>query len=129
MTEDGEQRQYLCSLGSDSALTPQPTGFHYHALARRNPPGSATENQASLNMTPRPEPLLSAQEMARRNNENQAVYRASLLRRRLRKKLDPKPTTKGTKRSKKPRAQIDWQEAESETRPIRAIGFFLPGKT
>ena len=77
-------------------------------------------------MPSRPEPALSAQEMARQNNENQAVHRVYLRRRRLRRKPDPKPAAKATKRSKKALDRIDWQEVEREERPIRAVGFFLP---
>ena len=70
----------------------------------------------------RPEPNLSAQEMARRNNENQAVRRVALRRRRLRLKV----ADKTWKLSKKASERLDWQQAERDTRPIRAIGFFLP---
>ena len=76
-------------------------------------------------MPSRPEPLLSAQDMARRNNENQAVQKAFLIRRRRQRTLDPKPSTKTTKRSKIARLRLDGQEAEREARPIRAVGFFL----
>ncbi len=60
-----------------------------------------------------PQPLLSAQELARRNNENDAVYRA--FQRRLGRL---RPRTKVAK----DRARC---EAEREARPIRAVGFFM----
>jgi len=64
--------------------------------------------------------LFSAQEMARRNNENLAVYAAFQRRRRLRKLAGKK-----TKRTAKELDDLDWQAAEREARPIRAVGFFL----
>lgn len=61
-----------------------------------------------------PQPLISPPELARRNNDDEAVYRAYLRRLgRLRKR------TKATEA----RA---WREAEREAHPVRAVGFILP---
>ena len=61
-----------------------------------------------------PQPLISAPELARRNNDDEAVYRAYVRRLgRLRK------------RTKAAEDQA-WREAEREARPVRAVGFFLP---
>ena len=64
--------------------------------------------------------LFSAQEMARRNNENVAVFAAYQRRRGLRKLAGNK-----TKRTVKELDDLDWQAAEREARPVRAVGFFL----
>jgi transposase len=64
--------------------------------------------------------LFSAQEMARRNNENGAVY-AAYQRRCRRRKL----AGKKTKCTAKELDDLDWQAAEREARPVRAVGFFL----
>lgn len=61
-------------------------------------------------------PPPDAQDLARRNNENQAVYRAYLRR-----------SGRRRKRTKAASDQL-WREAEREARPIRAVGFFLPGQ-
>jgi len=61
-----------------------------------------------------PQSLISAQELARRNNENEAVHRA--FRRRLRRLCN---------RTKAAEDQ-GWRESVREARPVRAIGFFLP---
>lgn len=61
-----------------------------------------------------PQPMFSAQELARLNNENEAVYRA--FQRRLRR-------LKSRTKAAEARA---WREAEREIRPLRAVGFFLP---
>ncbi len=64
--------------------------------------------------------LVSAQEMARRNNENMAVFAAYQRRRRLRRLAGKK-----TKRTTKQLDDLDWQAAEREARPVRAVGSFL----
>lgn len=63
-----------------------------------------------------PQPLSSPQELARRNNENEAVYRA--FERRL------------GRLKKRTKAAVDraWREAELAARPVRAVGFFLPAQ-
>lgn len=66
--------------------------------------------------------LFSAQEMARRNNENVAVFAAYQRRRRLRRFA---LAGKKTKRTTKELDDLDWQAAEREARPVRAVGFFL----
>jgi hypothetical protein len=65
-------------------------------------------------MSQPPQPLLSPQELARWNNENEAVY--SAFERRL------------AQLKKRTKAAVDraWREAEREARPVRAVGFFLP---
>ncbi len=68
-------------------------------------------------------PLLSAQELARRNNESAAVHAAYERRRKLRRLLGKK-----SKRSAKELDDLDWREANREARPVRAVGFFLPRK-
>ena len=81
-------------------------------------------------------PLLSAQELARRNNESAAVHATDGKRRKLRRLLGKK-----SKRSAKKLDDLDpptfpwrnygaasWQAAEREARPVRAVGFFLPRK-
>lgn len=67
-------------------------------------------------------PFIAAQEMTRRNNENAAVYAAYLRRRRRRQGIKRrKPRGKLAKRLD----DLDWQAAEREARPVRAVGFFL----
>jgi len=65
--------------------------------------------------------LAEAQELARRNNENAAVF-AAYERRRKARQLAGK---KLSKRAKKRLDDQDWQAAEREARPVRAVGFFL----
>lgn len=65
--------------------------------------------------------LVSAQELARRNNENAAVFAAYERRRRLRQLAGKKAG-----RTRKKLDELDWQAAEREARPVRAVGFFLP---
>jgi hypothetical protein len=65
--------------------------------------------------------LVDAQELARRNNENAAVFAAYERRRRLRGLAGKK-----FKRTSKKLDDLDWQAAEREARPVRAVGFFLP---
>ena len=64
--------------------------------------------------------LLKAQEIARRNNENAAVF-AAYERRRQRRRAGKK----GGRTSKR-LDDLDWRAAEREARPVRAVGFFLP---
>lgn len=64
--------------------------------------------------------LLKAQEIARRNNENAAVFTA-YERRRQRRRAD-----KMGGRTSKCLDGLDWQAAEREAQPVRAVGFFLP---
>ena len=63
--------------------------------------------------------LVDAQELARRNNENAAVFAAYERRRR-------RLAGKKSKRTSKKLDDLDWQAAEREARPVRAVGFFLP---
>lgn len=66
--------------------------------------------------------LLKAQEIARRNNEDAAVFTAYERRRQRRR------AAKGGGRTSKRLDDLDWQAAEREARPVRAVGFFLPKK-
>jgi hypothetical protein len=77
--------------------------------------------------------LLKAQELARRNNDNAAVFAAYERRRRRRLAGLAAKNAKGRKKVKtepvlteKQRDDLDWREAEREARPVRAVGFFLP---
>lgn len=63
--------------------------------------------------------LLEAQEMARRNNEKAIVF-AAYERRRKRRRVGKK----GGRVSKR-LDDLDWQAAEREARPVRAVGFAL----
>jgi hypothetical protein len=72
-------------------------------------------------MTKGPRPLIDPQELARRNNENEAVHRAYLRRRRQRRKSRLKPAL-----PEKLADALDRLAAEREARPVRAVGFFLP---
>ncbi len=63
--------------------------------------------------------LLKAQQIARRNNENASVF-AAYERRRQRRRAGKKG-----KRTCKRLDDLDWQAAEREVRPVRAVGFFL----
>lgn len=65
---------------------------------------------------------MTAQEMARRNNENAAVF--ATYQRRRRTHLLP---GKKTYRTAKKRDALIWEAAEREARPVRAVGFFLAG--
>ena len=68
-----------------------------------------------------PQSLIAAQELARRNNENTAVQHAYRRKRSQRRRLKAKsPLPERTLDA------LDWQAAERETRPVRAVGFFLP---
>jgi len=62
-----------------------------------------------------------AQELARRFNEDEAVWRAFERRRTTRKILGPQDLL-----SAEDRDALDWQEAEREARPVRAIGILVP---
>jgi hypothetical protein len=64
---------------------------------------------------------VSAQELARRNNENVAVFAAYARRRRMRQLAGKKSKRKARKLD-----EMDWQAVEREARPVRAVGFFLP---
>lgn len=76
-------------------------------------------------MPPSPQPLIDPPELARRNNGNQAVHRACLCRRRLRRVLSKlRPQTRRS--SEKIPAAPDWPAAEREARPVRTVGFFRP---
>ena len=66
-------------------------------------------------------PLISAQELVRRNNENAAVHAAYRRRRARRRRLGVQSMLPA-----KRLAALDWQAAEREARPVRAVGFFLP---
>lgn len=68
-------------------------------------------------------PLISAQELARRNNENAAVHAAYRRRRARRRRLGAKSQLPAMML-----AALDWQAAKREARPVRAVGFFLPKK-
>jgi len=68
-------------------------------------------------------PFIIAQELARKNNENAAVYAAYMRRRQKRQGLKRRPSRgKLSKRLD----NLDRQAAEHEARPVRAVGFFLP---
>jgi hypothetical protein len=66
--------------------------------------------------------LHAAQDMARKNNENAAVHAA--YRRRRQRRLGIKRKAPRSKLAKR-LDELDWQAAEREARPVRAIGFFL----
>lgn len=66
--------------------------------------------------------LVSAQELARKNNEDAAVVAAFERRRKVR----GLPGQKGPFSSKR-LDELDWKMAEREARPVRAVGFFIPG--
>jgi len=75
--------------------------------------------------TPIPHPpLVAAQELARLNNENAAVHGTCRKRRQIRRRLKVKSLW-----PKKIFDALDWQAAEGEARPIRAVGFLLPKKS
>ena len=67
--------------------------------------------------------MSESQELARRFNEDEAVWRGYERKRALRRLLGS--------RSPLPEDvldDLDWQAAEQECRPARAVGFFHPGK-
>ena len=65
--------------------------------------------------------MIETQELARRFNEDEAVWRAFEHKRELRRLLGS-----GTPLPDDILDDLDWQEAERECRQVRAIGFFLP---
>lgn len=88
-------------------------------------------------------PLITAQELARENNEAAAIHTAYRRRRQLRRLLGsklrapglPRAKSKGFKLAKwlvaldpssRSYDEANWQAAEREARPVRAVGFFLP---
>ncbi len=73
-------------------------------------------------MPKRPLPLIDPQELARRNNDKEAIYRAYL----RRKAAIAKPRNKPSKRQAKSLENLLWSLAEREAKPTRAVGFFLP---
>ena len=65
--------------------------------------------------------LFEAQELARRNNENETVRRCFEKKRALRRTLDlPSPFSEAEL------DDLDWRAAERECREKRAIGFAYP---
>jgi hypothetical protein len=82
--------------------------------------GSTLAPAVFLNISSRMNRFFSAQEMARRNNENVAVFAAYQRRRRLRRLAGKK-----TKCTAKELDDLDWLATEREARPVRAVGFFL----
>ena len=65
--------------------------------------------------------ITESQELARRFNEEEAVWRCFEHKRALRRLLGSR-----TPLSEEILDDLDWQEAERECRPVRAIGFFIP---
>ena len=66
-------------------------------------------------------PLTESQELVRRFNEDEAVWRAYETKRALRRLLgSAAPLPEETL------DWLDWQEAEQKCRAVRAIGFFHP---
>ena len=65
------------------------------------------------------------QELARRFNEDEAVWRCYQQKRKLRRAIQRKLGTRSSL-PEKALDQIDWCEAERECRTIRAIGIPLP---
>ena len=65
--------------------------------------------------------MTEAQELARRFNEDEAVWRAFEHKRALRRMLGS-----DTPLPEETLDWLDWREAERECRPVRAIGFFYP---
>jgi hypothetical protein len=63
--------------------------------------------------------MIEVQELARRFNEDEAVWRAFAARRALRKLLGS-----ATSLPDEILDDLDWQAAERETRELRAVGFF-----
>ncbi len=76
-------------------------------------------------------PLITAQELARKNNEAAAVHAAYRQRRKLRRLLGrksklPAKVLDALDPSSRNYDEASWQAAEREARPVRAVGFFLP---
>jgi hypothetical protein len=65
--------------------------------------------------------MMETQELARRFNEDEAVWRAFERKRALRRLPGA-----GTPFSEQILDYLDWREAERECRMVRAIGFFPP---
>jgi hypothetical protein len=65
--------------------------------------------------------MIDTQEMARRFNEDEAVWRRYEHKRTLRRLL-----AEHSPLSEKNLDDLDWQAAERECREVRAVGFFLP---
>ncbi len=72
--------------------------------------------------------LITAQELARKNNEAAAVYAAYRRRRKLCRLFGSKLRAPRSRLAKR-LDDLDWQAAEREARPVRAVGFFLPKET
>ena len=66
-------------------------------------------------------PMIDAQELARRFNEDEAVWRVFQDKRTLRRLLGS-----NTPLQEETLDWLDWQAAERECRAVRAIGFFHP---
>ena len=65
--------------------------------------------------------MMATQELARRFNEDEAVWRAFEHKRALRRL-----TGASAPFSEQILDYLDWQEAERECRQVRAVGFFQP---
>ena len=68
------------------------------------------------------QPLMDTQELARRFNEDEAVWRRYARWRTLRRR----PYPRLSKRLRERLDRLAWQRAERECRQIRCIGFPLP---
>jgi hypothetical protein len=67
--------------------------------------------------------LTETLELARRFNEDEAVWRCYEQKRELRRLLGSRAPL-----PEEISGCLDWQEAERECRTVRAVGFFQPGK-
>jgi len=67
--------------------------------------------------------MTETQKLARRFNEDEAVWRCYERKRVLRRLLGSRSPL-----SEDVLDDLDWQAAERECRPVRAVGFFNPGK-
>jgi hypothetical protein len=67
------------------------------------------------------QPMIEVQELARRFNEDEAVWRCYEEKRALRQLLCLPPPL-----AEEILDDLDWQAAEQESRMVRAIGFFHP---
>jgi hypothetical protein len=65
--------------------------------------------------------MIDPQELARRFNEDEAVWRSYENKRALRRLVRPRSPL-----SEDVLDQLDWQAAERECREVRAVGFFPP---
>ena len=65
--------------------------------------------------------MLEVQELARRFNEDEAVWRSYEYKRMLRRLLGSRSSL-----SEDILDYLDWQAAERECRAVRAVGFFHP---